>query len=345
MSDRAAVIAALAEYAAKPATSHDIRAEPGEIFSAPAFQQLQRHLRSLSAKSELDALLADVAALIPNGDLFRTSAIALNCGSLVEAGGDPALVAPHLLAALPRHLALAGRAGDTTFETDPDAHRAWAGLTFFMLATMAVLCRGAAFRRAARANPEITAGVEALRESHRETDFVAQVLGFTDDLELLVLVPNELKGFRVQCEAVATNAHLFTLLQAALIGGGHVEGEPVDSEVVGVARGESPHTRQLFDHARFHFSAWTGLKADGSFKGDPINSMLHFPVEVSPAAIPRFEGTRILLIDPVVTGSRSWDSGFFANIHDALRSRAEVVEVLTREQVQEWLDRIRQKRQ
>ncbi len=242
MSDRAAVVAALAEYAVKPATSHDLRAEPGEVFSAPAFQRLGQFLQSLGAKSELDPLLADVAALIRTGDPFRMSAIALNCGSLVEAGGDPALVAPHLLAALPRHIALARRATDTTFETDPDAHRARSGLTFLMLATMAVFCRGAAFRQAARANPDIVKGVEALREEHRETDFVAQVLGFTDDLELLVLVPNQLKGFRVKCEAVATNAHLFTLLQAALIGGGHLAGEAVDPKWTG-SRPEKSRTR------------------------------------------------------------------------------------------------------
>ena len=88
--------------------------------------------------------------------------------------------------------------------------------------------------------PSIVKGVEDLRESHRETNFVAQILGFVDDLELLVLVPNELKGFRVQCEAVATNAHLFTLLQGALIGGGHLAGEPIDPEVIAVARGETP---------------------------------------------------------------------------------------------------------
>jgi hypothetical protein len=344
MSDRTAVIAALAEYAKKPATSHDIRAEPGEVFSAPAFGQLRSFLQSLREKSELDALLADLAALIHEGDPFRTSAIALNCGSLVEAGGDPALVAPHLLAALPRHLTLAHNAAGATFEGDPDALRARAGLTFLMLATMAVLCRGAAFRQAARANPDIAAGVEALREGHSETDFVAQVLGFTDDLELLVLVPNELKGFRVQCEAVATNAHLFTLLQGTLIGGGYIEGEAVDPEVVAVARGETPHTQRLHDHARFHASSWFGLKPDGSFAASMLDSILHFPVEVSPAAIPRFEGTPIMLIDPMGQGGRAWDSGFFANIHDALRSRAEVVEVLSPERVTEWLNRIREAR-
>ncbi|QJW94063.1 hypothetical protein [Frigoriglobus tundricola] len=343
MPDRAAVIAALAEYATKPATAHEVRAEPGEVFSAPPFQQLRQFLPSLRSKAELDALLSEVAALTRTGDPFRTSVIAVNCGSLVEMGGDPALVAPHLVAALPGHLNLARRAAGATFDTDPDAIRARGGLTFLMLATMAVLCRGAAFRQAARANADLVAGVEALAEEHRESGFVAQVLGFTDGLALLVLAPNEGKGFRVACDAVATNAHLFTLLQAALIGGGHLSGEPIDEEVVGVATGAIPHTRVLHDHARFHFSSWFGLPKEGEFQGNLIDSIIHFPVEVSPGAIPEFDGVRVVLIDPMRGGGRSWDSNFFANIHDALRSRAEVVEVLSPEEVTEWLDRIKKR--
>ena len=341
MPDRATVIAAFTEYATKPATSHEVRAEPGEVFSAPPFQQLRQLLPALRSKAELDALLTEVAVLVRAGDPFRTSVIALNCGSLVEAGGDPALVAPHLIAALPEHLRLARRSAGATFDTDPDAIRARGGLTFLMLATMAVLCRGAAFRQAARADADLVAGVEALAEEHRECGFVAQVLGFTDGLELLVLVPNEGKGFRVACDAVATNAHLFTLLQAALIGGGYLSGEPVDEEVVGVATGEIPHTRLLHDHARFHFSSWTGLPKEGEFKGNLIDSILYFPVEERPVGLPQFDGVRVVLIDPVRSGGRSWDSNFFANIHEALRSRAEVVEVLSPEQVTGWLDRIK----
>ncbi len=339
MLDRAAVIAALAEYATQPATSHEVRAEPGEVFSAPPFQQLNQFLQTLRSKAELDALLSEVAALIRTGDPFHTSVIAVNCGTLVEMGGDPALVAPHLIAALPEHLRLARRAAGATFDTDPDAVRARAGLTFLMLATMAVLCRGATFRQAARANSDLVAGVEALAEEHRESGFVAQVLGFTDGLELLVLAPNEGKGFRVACDAVATNAHLFTLLQAALIGGGHLSGEPLDEEVVGVATGEVPHTRRLYDRARFHFTNWTGLTAEGRLEGVKTKSLI--PADGNPAGIPRFDGVPVVLIGPPVLGGRSWDSNFFANIHDALRSRAEVIEVLSPEQVTGWLDRIK----
>ena len=46
------------------------------------------------------------------------------------------------------------------------------------------------------------------------------------------------------------------------------------------------------------------------------------------------------LIGPTVFGSREWDSNFFANVHEALRSRVDVVGVLPRDEVVEWLDRI-----
>lgn len=340
MTDRAAVVAGLAEFARRPATAHECRADPGETFSAPAFERLREHLRTLERLDQLNELLAAVAPLVAadGTDPFRACALAVQCGTLVEWGGDEALLAPHLFAALPRLLGHARRADGTAFDADPDAHRARAGLTFLMLATMAVLCRGAAYRQAARALPELVAAVGALADAHRETDFVRQVLGFTDGLEVLVLVPAEGKGVRVRLEAVATCAHLFTLLQAELIGGGHLSGAAPDPEVLAVARGEVPHTRRLYDSARFHFTTWGGLDPDGTL-GVRVNTWV--PVDAPPGAIPRFDGEPVLLVGPPVLGSRQWDSGFFANIHDALRSRVEVVDVLSGAAAREWLDRIR----
>lgn len=346
MPDRAAAIAALTAYAEKPATSRDIRAEPGDIFGRPPFTTLMQFAQSLDARAELDALLADVTPLIRAADPFRGSAVALNCGTLVEMGGDAGLVFPHLLAVLPRHLTLARRARERTdtppgalFDDDPEAAKASMGLAYLLLATMTVICRKVEYRQALRANPEIVAGVAALRENSPEADFVAQVLRLTDGLELLVLVPNETKGFRVALEAVATCAHLFTLLQAALIDGGHLEGDPTDPAVIAVATGATAPTCALPDHARFHFQTWAGLNPDGTLAGMNLASWVG--VEVSPADIPPFDGVPVLLIGPTVVGSRGWDSNFFANIHDALRSRAEVVEVLPAEKVEEWLERIR----
>ena len=343
MADRAAVLAALTEYANKPATSHDVRADPSDIFGRPPFATLNQFLTSLSSRGELNALLAEVAPLIRAADPFRGAVIAVNCGTLIEMGGDVALVAPHLLAELPRHLALAQRArerGDVApgklYDDDPDAAKASAGLRYLLLAAMTTICRKAEYRQTLRANKDVVAAITFLRDSSAEADFVAQVLGYADDLDLIVLAPKEMKGFHVRCEAVATCAHLFTLLQGALIGGGHLAGEPVDDDVMAVATGAVPATGVLSDHARFHFVTWHGSLDNG------IDSLIGLPVEETPLCISALDGQRIVLVGPSQLGGRGWDSNFFANIHDALKSRAEVVEVLSPDQVQRWLDRIQQ---
>ena len=345
MADRA-VLAALAEYANKPATSRDIRAQPGDVFGRPPLATLMQFTQTLGSQDELNALVAEVAPLVRAADPFRGSAVALNCGTLVEIGGDPALVFPHLLAELPRHLALARRARDrgeiapgALFDEDPDAAKADAGLTYFLLAVMTVICRKAEYRQALRATPEIVEGIAALRAGHREADFVAQVLVLTDDVELLVLVPEERKGFRVALEAINNNFHLFTLLQANLIAGGHLVGEPTAPEVLGVATGDAPQQYAQTDHARWHFYTWAGLNSDGTFAATDLTTWV--PGEAGPATIPEFDGTRVMLIGPPVLAARSWNSNEFVAIHDALRSRADVVEVLPAAQVTAWLDRIR----
>jgi hypothetical protein len=349
MTDRAAVVSALAAYANKPATVRDLRAEAGDTFGQPPFTALMQFTQTLGSRADLNALVAEVAPLIRAADPFRGGSIAINCGTLVEMGADPELVFPHLRAELPRHLALARRAHErkgtapsALFAEDPDAARASAALMYLLLATMTVACRKAEFRIALRADPNVTAGIEALRESSREADFVAQVLNLTDGLELLVLVPLERKGFRVAIEAVATNAHLFSLLQAALIAGGHLAGDPLDEEVVAAATGASPPMQQLSDHARFHFQNWYGLKEDDTLVA--MNVVAWLPVEARPVDTPRLDGVPIVLVGPKVFGLRGWDSDFFANFHDALRSRAEVVEVLAPDRVTDWLARIKRAR-
>ncbi len=346
MLTRDDVIATLTAFANKPSTTHELRADPSEVFSSPPFLKLRDFVQTIETKAEGNALLAEVAPLIRCEDPFRAAAIAVNCGTLTEMGGDPNLVAPHLLAVLPRHTQLAcevldqrGDADDATiFSESPDLLRAEAGLRYLLLATMTVFCRLPEFRERARENIELCERIERLRDHHNEANFVAQLLSFTDAMEILVLAPNEKKGFRVTLEAVATAAHLFTLLQAELISNNHLYGDALDANVVQVARGEVPHTQLCHDHARFHYYTWGGLKADGTLDGMDLMSWV--PVDLSPRDIPPFYGVPVMLVGPKVLGSRSWDSNFFANIHDALQSRVEIVSVLSQDEVNDWLSRI-----
>jgi hypothetical protein len=350
MSDHAEIIDALTEYAnSRVITPGELSAEPDEVFGPPVGTMLQ-YAHGLESRAELNALLAEVAPLIRAEEPFRGSVIAISCGTLVEMGGDPAIVAPHLFATLPRHLDLARQHRDrakrkpnddeSLFADDPDGMQAAKGLTYLLLPTMAVICRAMAFRQQARAIPEIVNGVQALRDTNREADFVAQVLGFTDGIELLVLAPQERKGFRVTLEAVNNNFHLFTLLQGALTGAGHLEGEPTDPEVLGIATGEIPHQTTRMDHARWHFYTWEGLRLDGSLAATDFRTWI--PGDALAAEIPALEGERIVVIGPPVLGARSWDSNHFANIHDALRSGVRVTEVLTPGQVLVALNKIQQ---
>jgi hypothetical protein len=350
MPDRAAVIDALTEYAnSRVITASELSAEPDEVFGPPVGSLLS-HARGLNSRAELNELLSEVAPLIRAEEPFRGSVIAISCGTLVEWGGDPALVAPHLLATLSRHFDLAlkhrehakhnPKDEESLFADDPDGLQATKGLTYLLLPTMAVLCRGMAFRQQARAVPEIVAGAQALRDINREADFVAQVLGYTDGVELLVLAPEEQKGFRIAIEAINNNFHLFTLLQATLIEAGHLEGEPTDPETLGIATGETPQQFVRMDHARWHYYNWQGLRLDGTLAATDFRTWL--PGDGSPAEIPAFEGERVVVIGPKLLGARSWNSNEFANIHDALRSAVRVTEVLTPEQVLLAMSRIQQ---
>jgi hypothetical protein len=346
MLTRDEVIATLSAFANKPSTSHELRADSSEVFSSPPFLKLRDFVQTIETKADGNALLAEVAPLIRVEDPFRAAAIAVNCGTLTEMGGDPNLVAPHLLAVLPRHTQLAcelierqANADDATiFSESPDVVRAGAGSRYLLLATMTVFCRLPEYRERARENIELCERIEVLRDEHHEANFVAQLLSFTDAMELLVLAPNEKKGFRVALEAVSTAAHLFTLLQAELISNNHLYGDALDANVVQVARGEVPHTELCHDHARFHYYPWGGLKADGTL--DETNLLVNIPVDLSPRDIPPFDGVPVMLVGPKVWGSRSWDSNFFANIHDALQSRVEIVSVLSQDEVNDWLSRI-----
>lgn len=339
MPDLAAAVNAAFAYAHEPADLPTLLAPPSASFSHPAVRGL---LDLAGSGDSLDELLRRVAPTVGAPDPFKAAILAMVCGTLIEWGADPAGVADLLLARLPGFLAQAESVADRPdaeeFAANPDGFRAAQALSLMLLPVMAVLARGMRYRQAARANPDLVRGVEALRERNREADFVATTLGFTDGMELVVLHPGEGKGFRVELEAVHKNFHLFTLLQGELIGGGHLPGEAVDPAVIAVATGEAAPEGPVHDHARFHYYTWGGLRpTDGTARADLANWVWG---EGVPADIPELGGERVVVLTPPVL-DRSWNGGFFANIHDALRSAARVVGVLTADEVAGYVGRAR----
>jgi hypothetical protein len=338
-------------YADAPVTDPALLAQnPSAHFSQRGPLDVLNVGQRITSRTQMNELLRRVAPMVGATDPFKAAVMAMVGGTLVEFGADPVELAGPLFARLPGFLALAesvsGQVGkispEKAFATNPDGVKAWHGLSLMMLPTMAVLTRSMAHRQAARASAELLRGIAAMREQNREASFVSQVLGFTDGMELVVLHPDEGKGFRVALEAVNTNFHLFTLLQGSLIGGGHLPGAARDPELTGVATGAVPHKRLLSDTAVWQFYAWAALVTDRTSAQDSMKTWIWG--KGKPEDIPKFEGTRVVVLGPPVLGMPPWDSNFFANIHDALKSKAEVVEVLPAEKVMQWLDRIRNAR-
>lgn len=347
MSDLLSAARAVAALADAPMASLVQLPAPEEAFADSRFGALMTTLPS-AAPDERNAVLDILAPAINAADPYQGNRIAIVCGTLVERGGDPARVAPDLLKRLPGQLALAARSIpqndepplDELFALDPDGVKAWESLRFLLLACMTVFCRVLPARVEARQIPGIADTLPPLAPHFAEADFLQQLLGYTDDREMVVLHVASRKGWRVALEAVNTNFHLFTLLQGRIVGDaarGLLPGEPTAPDVLAVARGNAFPTGSEHDFARFHFHTANALQADGSLSADAGAWVWG---EGTPRDVPPVDGTPVLLLGPSLLGNRSWNPGFFANIHDALRSDVRLLETLTDAQVGEWLNRI-----
>lgn len=351
MSDLESVLAQAREFAHQPIASYDQFPDSDvHLLDTPELTALRRVAADATPETA-NAILGGLAPAVAEADPFQAARLALLCGSLVEAGGDPTLTVGPLVDRLP--LLLTGAAytldrlaeGDdpeVLFHLDPDAVKSWKAVRYFVLAAMAMLARDAAARQRARAIPELRAALKVIAPHDTDARFLTLTLDLCDGVELLVLHPGQEKGFRVGLEAIATNGHLFTLLQGTLIGdpkAGLLDAPPPDEAVVGVAAGLILPDQHVGDRALFHYYDWSAVD------GDPAVSELHLGATLwtdgRPEEIAEFEGTRILVLGPPTFGYRGWDSTLFPLFHDALRPRVRVVEVLSPEQVGEWVGRMK----
>ena len=127
---------------------------------------------------------------------------------------------------------------------------------------------------------------------------------------------------------VQNNFHLFTLLQGALIGPGKLDGPLPDPEVFALAKGEAQHARSLHDSAAFGYFHYLGLRPDKTL--DTVIGSVGWLWGEAPAfTTPVWKNQHVVLLDKLSLGSRGWDSGFFAPLHDALRSSVVIEEMLS----------------
>ncbi|MFT4540574.1 MAG: hypothetical protein ACI841_000949 [Planctomycetota bacterium] len=308
------------------------------IFKAPAFDDLRDVNRAMRAAA---------CALNEFQDPFNASRLAYVIGVFIEQGADADHVSRELttcLASALQHLRELQEAVGGTVD-EPLAHlqehadgvRALLGLKDLSLAVMTVLCRAKKSRIEVRTWSNFRRDLEEL--SFPNAGYLRGLLGCVDDLELTVIHVHQMRGYRVTAQAVRNNFHLFSLLQAELIGNpldGRLEGPTLDPAMIAYMRGETHQRPSDSDWAVWHFGTYRSWTKGGFLADIQLTNIWG---EMSPADIPMLDGQRFVLLGPSPLRSKSWDANFIASLHDAHEPRLSSHQ-LTKREVQECLDRI-----
>jgi hypothetical protein len=335
-------VATALEFANRPVHSYEDMPEGPAAFSVPELQNLVR----AGNGNPLPLLDDAIKELIPGLDIpnvYQASRIAQIIGTFVEWGATPGMALEPLLGRMDAQVSAARRfvhkyGTEPTnlayaFSEDPDDFAAWRGLTFMGLAAMTMLARSVSGRQIARQRTtlweELRALADELADGFNIAWYLSEMLSVDDELKVLVLNLDKRQGHWVKLTAVRNNFHFFTLLQCAL----GISNS--STQVCLAARGEHETTQQMSDNGVYTYLVWDGLLPDGK-----VNPIALAWGEMMPSELPRFQGVPILLL---TSGgpARSWDGGFFASLHEALRSSVDIEQVLDNAEVEDWIGRIR----
>jgi hypothetical protein len=314
---------------------------------------------------ELNQALQRLADALATAPVYCLGVLGITAGALVERGGAPELALRPILDRLPEVLqgaadfadacraAAAAEEGNAEEEQRdpverfgaevarqlPEAAIAWDALDALGLGAIALLSRSAEGRAWAREQPELDEAVQAVGDAHPRAGWLEMLLRVLDDEELLVLHPEQKRGYRVRIGGLADNFQLHTLLADALIGDpaeGWLAGARPDPRVAAAARDQPVDPAAPRAVGVFNLCNWTALLPDGTLPGALESSDHWIWNEGSPADILPFEGRRVVLLGPPPY-ARGWNAG---RRFDGLAGSVEVLEQLSPAAVADWLDRL-----
>jgi catechol 2,3-dioxygenase-like lactoylglutathione lyase family enzyme len=288
-----------------------------------------------------------VAALRVVRDPFNFGRLLLYAGYLVENGAPARDVALVVAEQLGDYVVDAAMAVEGTTRRDlmevatdvstinPRAASAILVVDAAIPGAMTLLVREREALRIARKDPDLLRNSQTLATFAKVAYFLVELLESSDAERLIVILPTRKLGFEVVADFVRNGFHLFTLLEAALLGD-LIEGSPVPVAEAAIARGdlaldEKREFRARFDY--FNWSAWgqAGFVADAPTRWIWGELPLRF--------LPRVDGSPIVLMeDPRYV--RTWDGSLISRVHPDVRSRVTVSSILSQSDVGQWLDRL-----
>ncbi|MBN1429720.1 MAG: hypothetical protein JXB07_15225 [Anaerolineae bacterium] len=334
-------------------------AKPETLIGGPEAEQFSRAMND--KPTEAREAVADklAAGLTQVPDPLAVGLIAVQVGIMVENGMNPTPLAEALLTRLPADFAAARRfvellEAETTMECPDDADAAtlarlgrkeragasaWAALQFSTMAAMTAWCRHRPSRIAAKAISGLADDAVFLGSRGGYCWYLGELLCAADGIQLTVLAPEQRKGFIVELEVVRNAAHLFALLEDTLVGDpsqGLLTGPRTDPKVAAIARGEAIMEEAMDFSIGWHYEYWWGLQPEAAAQSSGLHPLVAamIGVEAPVDNLPEFHDQPVILMRPKMLGYRGCDiGGFFAPLHDALRSRVTVLRQLPPEEV------------
>ena len=181
----------------------------------------------------------------------------------------------------------------------------WWSLEQWATAALAVLA-DAGVRAGLGPRDGFVEAVRDLEDSRGDLRCLSSALLLLDDEPVVMLHRPSRTGYRVRISGLGDNFQLHTLLAHALIGGGHLPGEPPHPAWVAAAT-DAPLTAELA--AEQVVGAFNMVAPDGAWIWN----------EGTPSDIPVVDGSRLLVLDPAPY-ERSWNNvRFFPMIAGELR--------------------------
>jgi hypothetical protein len=342
-------------------SSRDLKTDQ-TAFQQPAIENLLRF--AVENRDKLDELLANIAtALSSESDVYKKGLACLISGTLIEFGGNPKIIVETIVQQLENHLTavesflthakqerlatdkLTLKDIELLFACDADAVKSWITAPYVVLAAMTSICRVKEARIQLRQNSSFITQVVHLEDDIDNLYYLKQVIYSVDDFELIALHPESKTGLRLRAEMIQNNFHFFTLLQdqyvnqfGSLADFAHLKR---NEKAIQLAKGVniSELDEQIHDHALFGFYDYGSLDEKGNLLQavPPANWLFG---EGTLYHVPKLNGVPIVLLGKNSLGGRSWDITFCTPVHEALKPKLEVLEVLSVEQIEEQIKQI-----
>jgi hypothetical protein len=326
-----------------------------EGLRAPALREVAGRFGKAADQAppaEQDAVLDGLAKAIRTLEIERASHAAFMAGSLVDIGANPEIAAPAVVERLVEILpdvrtfgdACRSRAGDDAVTPEiqqqvaddhPEVVGGWNAFQNLPMAAISMISRSKELRSTLRKTPALRDELEKIDAQH----FLVMLLHVLDDEPLVVLHPELRQGYRMKISGISDNFQLHTLLADALIGFWKLKGTRPHRSVVQTARGFGPQENPLSVQGVWDLCPWMALQPDFALprlgKGMLPAEMMIWGEGV-PSDIPKFEGTRTILLGPPSYG-RGWSAN---RIFSGLQASLETTGALDQAEVQGLMSRI-----